>query len=335
MLHRAFIVAAAAAAALAGLTATAFAQTPKDFPSKPITLIVPFIPGANGRPAVQRPCRERVASISGQQVIIDNKPGGSATLGPATMASTAKPDGYTIGQLAIPVFRVPYMQKATFDPVKDFTYIIQLGGLQSGRGRTMADGPFKKWQDVIEFAKANPGKFTYATVGPATTNAIAMELMARQSGVQFTHVPMKGGGESIAAVLGGHVMMMVELPAWAPMVEAGQFRALLMLGSERSKKFPDVPILRDLGYPFAFDSPFGLAGPKGMDPAVVKTLHDAFKKAYDDPKIIELFEKYDFTRRYMNSEDYTAFVPKLAASEKAALEKTRPGDEVLTRRIPT
>lgn len=319
MLHRAFIAAAAAAAALAGLTATAFAQTPKDFPSKPVTLIVPFIPGLTAD-LLLRGIAESASKHLGQQVIIDNKPGGSATLGPATMASTTKPDGYTIGQLAIPVFRVPYMQKATFDPVKDFTFIIHLGGYSLG-GVTMADGPFKKWQDVIDFAKANPGKLTYATVGPATTNAIAMELMARHSGVQFTHVPMKGGGESIAAVLGGHVMMMVESPAWAPMVEAGKFRALFMLGSERSKKFPDVPILRDLGYPFAFDSPFGLAGPKGMDPAVVKILHDAFKKAYDDPKTIELFEKYDFTRRYMSSEDYTAFVPKLAASEKAALEK--------------
>ena len=79
-----------------------------------------------------------------------------------------------------------------------------------------ADGPFKKWQDVIDFAKANPGKFTYATIGAATTNAIAMELMARQSGVQFTHIPTKGGGESIAAVLGGHIMCMVESPGWAP-----------------------------------------------------------------------------------------------------------------------
>ena len=222
--------------------------------------------------------------------------------------------------MAIPVFRVPYMQKASFDPVKDFTYIILLGGYSLG-AVVMADGPFKKWQDVIDFAKANPGKFTYATIGPATTNAIAMELMARQSGVQFTHIPTKGGGESIAAVLGGHVMAMVESPAWAPMVASGEFRLLMMLNGERSKKWPDAPILKELGYTYEFDSPFGLAGPKGMDPAIVKKLHDAFKKAYDDPKVIELYEKFDFTRRYMNTEDYAAFVPKLAADEKAALEK--------------
>ena len=198
-------------------------------------------------------------------MVIDNKPGGSATLGPATMASNAKPDGYTIGQIAIPVFRVPYMQKATFDPVTDFTYIIHLGGYTLG-AVVKADGPFKKWQDVIEFAKANPGKFTYATIGPATTNAIAMELMAQQSGVKFTHIPTKGGGESIANVLGGHVMAMVESPAWAPLVASGQFRLLMVLNGQRSKKWPDTPTLKELGYTYEFELALRPRRPQGHRP---------------------------------------------------------------------
>ena len=319
MLHRRLLSAVVAAAGLAGLLGPAAAQTPDSFPSKPITLVVPFQAGVTAD-LLFRGIAEAASTHLGQPVIIDNKPGGSATLGPATMASNAKPDGYTIGQIAIPVFRVPYMQKATFDPVKDFTYIIHLGGYTLG-SVVKADGPFKTWKDVIEFAKANPGKFTYATIGPATTNSIAMELMARQSGVQFTHIPTKGGGESIAQILGGHIMMMVESPAWAPMVASGEFRLLMVLNGERSKKWPDTPTLKELGYTYEFDSPFGLAGPKGMDPAIVKKLHDAFKKAYDEPKVAELFERFDFTRRYMNTADYQAFVPKLAAEEKAALEK--------------
>ncbi|MFM9849830.1 MAG: tripartite tricarboxylate transporter substrate binding protein [Hyphomicrobiaceae bacterium] len=263
---------------------------------------------------------ENASKHLGQPVIVDNKPGGSATLGPANMAATAKPDGYTVAQLAIPMYRVPHMQKVSFDPVKDFTYIILLGGYNLG-AVVKADSPFKTWQDVLDFAKANPGRFTYATIGPATTNAIAIGLMARQSGVQVTHIPTKGGGESIASLLGGHIMMMVESPAWAPLVASGELRLLMMLGGERSKKWPDVPIIKELGYTYTFDSPFGLAGPKGMDPAIVKKLHDAFKKAYDDPKVAELYEKFDFSRRYMNTADYAAFVPKLAADEKDALEK--------------
>jgi tripartite-type tricarboxylate transporter receptor subunit TctC len=318
MQPRAWLALTAAAAAIVALTGAAFGQA-ADFPSRPITLIVPFQAGVSAD-LLFRGIAESAAKHLGQPVIVDNKPGGSATLGPATMAASAKPDGYTIGQIAIPVFRIPYMQKATFDPVKDFTYILNLGGYTLG-AVVKADGPFKTWADVIAFAKANPGKFTYATIGPATTNAIAMELMARQAGVQFTHIPSKGGGESIAAVLGGHVMMMVESPAWAPQVAAGDFRLLLLLNGQRSKKWPETPTLKELGYTYEFDSPFGLAGPKGMDPAIVKKLHDAFKKAYEDEKVIELFDRFDFVRRYMSTADYQAFVPKLAAEEKAALEK--------------
>jgi len=318
VLCRLSISVAVAAAGLAGILVPGFAQAQKDFPTKPVTLIVPFPPSVSAD-LLFRGIAESASKHLGQQVIIDNKPGGSATLGAAHMANNAKPDGYTIGQITITAFRVPHMQKATFDPVKDFTWIIHLGGYSLG-AVVLADGPFKKWADVISFAKANPGKFSYTTIGPATTNAIAMELMARHSGVKFTHVPGKGGGEGIAAVLGKHVMMMVESPAWAPLVASGQLRLLMMLGGERSKKWPDVPTLKELGYTYEFDSPFGLAGPKGMDPAIVKTLHDAFKKAYDDPKVIELFEKFDFTRRYMDSKDYAAFIPKLAADEKAALQ---------------
>ena len=308
---------AAAALAAACLTVPAFAQAPASFPSKPITLISPFPPGVTGE-LLFRGLAESASKHLGQPVVIESRPGGSATLGPAAVAAS-KPDGYTVGQVAITSFRVPYMQKTSFDPVKDFTWIIHLGGYSLG-AVVLADGPFKHWKDVIAFAKANPGKFTYTTIGPATTNAIAMELMARHSGVKFTHVPGKGGGEGIAAVLGKHVMMMVESPAWAPMVAAGQFRLIMMLG-EKSKKWPDAPTLKDLGYTYEFDSPFGLAGPKGVDPAIVKKLHDAFKLAYDDPKVIDLYDKFDFTRRYMSTADYAAFIPKLAAEEKAALEK--------------
>jgi tripartite-type tricarboxylate transporter receptor subunit TctC len=308
------VSAAFAAACLSAFPVSSLAQA---YPTKPITLISPFPPGVTGE-LLFRALGESASKHLGQPVIIESKPGGSATLGPAAIAAS-KPDGYTVGQVAITSFRVPYMQKTSFDPVKDFTWIIHLGGYTLG-AVVLADGPFKHWKDVIAFAKANPGKFTYTTIGPATTNAIAMELMARQSGVKFTHIPGKGGGEGIAAVLGKHVMMMVESPAWAPMVASGQFRLLMMLG-QKSKKWPDVPTLKELGYTYEFDSPFGLAGPKGLDPAIVKKLHDAFKLAFEDPKIIELYDKFDFSRRYMNSADYAAFVPKLAAEEKAALQK--------------
>ncbi len=308
----------AAALAIGLATTQAHAQSAADYPNRPITLIVPFTAGVSAD-ILFRGLAEVASKHLGQPIIIDNRTGASGTLGPAVLA-TMKPDGYTIGQIPLPVFRLPLMQKVTYDPLKDFTYIINLAGYQLG-AVVKADSQFKKWSDVIDYARANPGKFTYATIGAATTPGVATALAAREAGVEMAHVPSKGGGESIAALLGGHVNMIGESPAWAPLVAAGQLRLLMVLGSQREKAWPDVPALKEVGYSFDFDSPTGLAGPKGMDPAIVQKLHDAFKKAYDDPSMVAHYEKVQFSRRHLNSADYTALAAKLYADEREALAK--------------
>src|SRR5215813_7581604 len=131
MQGRAWLALVAVAVSLAGVTASALAEGAQDFPSRPITLIVPFQAGVSAD-LLFRGIAESASKHLGQPVIVDNKPGGSATLGPANMAATAKPDGYTVAQIAIPMYRVPHMQKVTFDPVKDFTYIIMVGGYNLG-----------------------------------------------------------------------------------------------------------------------------------------------------------------------------------------------------------
>jgi tripartite-type tricarboxylate transporter receptor subunit TctC len=307
----------AVALAIAG-SGAASGEDAGSYPSKPVTVIIPTAASVSGD-ILMRALANAASKHVGQSIIVDNKPGGSGALAAAHVAS-AKPDGYTLLNITIPIYRVPFIQKTPYDPVNDFTPIILLGGYTLG-GVVKADSPFKEWKDVLEFAKVNPGRFTYTTVGPQTTNAIAMETMARHSGVQFTHVPGKGGGEGISAVLGGHVHAMVESPAWAALVASGEMRLLFLLNLERSKKWPNVPTIRELGYDYTFDSPYGLAGPKGLDPAIVKKLHDSFKKAYDDPKVIEIYDRFDFVRRYMSTEDYAKFVPKLAADERAAMER--------------
>ena len=308
---------------LAGLTSlattTAAVAQASDFPNKPVTLIVPFQAGISVD-ILLRGMAEVAGHHLGQPVVIDNKVGGSATLGPAYMASNAKADGYTIAQIPMPVLRVPHLQKVTYDPLKDFSWIIQLGGYTIGMV-VPAASQFKTFKDVIAFAKANPGKLTYTTPGPSTINSIAMELVARKEATTFTHVPGKGGGEAMAAVLGGHVMVNVESPAWAPMVASGDLRLLVLLNNKRSKKWPDVPTLAEHGYDWDFNAPFGLAGPKGMDPAVVKKLHDAFKQAYDDPKVIELFERFDFSRLYLSTDEYAKEIPKQYHYERQNLER--------------
>lgn len=315
--RRDFLKSASAAAAASSLPMPAIAQAA--FPNKPITLIVPWQASLTAD-LLYRGMAEIASKVLGQPIIVDNKPGASGTLGPATMAATAKPDGYTIAQIPITIFRLPSMQKMSFDPLKDFTYIIHTSGYQFGTTAKF-DGPVKEWKDVIDLAKSDPTKVTYATGGVSTSPHIGMELIAAHSGVKFTHVPMKGGSESIAAVLGGHVMLQAESPSWQAAVDSKQMRLLKIWTGERHKRWPETPTLKELGYPFVFDSPFGIGGPKGIDGEIVKKLHDAFKTAYDDPKGVELHEKFNFARRYMNTADYQKFVPEMVASEKAAVEK--------------
>jgi tripartite-type tricarboxylate transporter receptor subunit TctC len=289
------------------------------YPDKPVTLIVPW-PAGGATDIAMRAIAEGATKHLGQNIVIDNKPGASGTLGPAVMAANAKPDGYTIAQMPITVMRLPLMQKAAWDAVKDFTYIVHLTGYTFGI-TTKADGPFKTWADVVAYAKANPGKVTYATPGAGTSLHIGMEQIAARSGIQLTQVPFKGNAESNAAVLGGHTMLQADGSGWKALVDAGQLRLLAIWTDQRSKNFPDTPTLKELGYPFVFDSPFGIAGPKGMDPAVVQKLHDAFKNSIEDPAVVATLAKYEMVPRYIDTAAYRKFVEEIIASEKAALER--------------
>lgn len=312
---RAIAAGLAVAAAVAVAPAVVFAQA---YPTKPITLIVPW-PAGGSSDVAMRAMAEHVSKTLGQPVVVDNKPGASGTLGPATMAATAKPDGYTISQMPISVVRIPIMQKTTFDSIKDFTYIAQLTGYTFGI-TTKADSPFKTWADVIKFAKENPGKVTYGTPGTGTSLHIGMEMIAAKEGIKVTHVPFKGAAETNAAVLGGHTMLQVDSSGWKPLVDAGQLRLLTIWTAERSKVWKDSPTLKELGYPYVFDSPFGIAGPKGMDPAIVAKLQDAFKKAIEDPGVIEALRKYDMFPRYLDAAAYTKSIAELVAVEGKALK---------------
>ena len=314
MFHRnRLMIAIAALGMLVSLEAHA-----QEYPTKPITLIVPW-PAGGSTDISMRAIAESASKILGQPIAIDNKAGGGGTVGPATMAAAAKPDGYTIAQIPITVFRLPLMQDVSWDASKDFTYIVHLTGYTFGV-TTSADGPFTKWQDVVDYAKANPGKVTYATPGTGTSLHIGMEQIAAMAGIKLTQVPFKGGAETNAAVLGQHTMLQADSTGWRPLVDAGKLRLLMVWTEKRSPNFPDAPTLKELGYNLVYDSPFGIAGPKGMDPKIVAKLHDAFKKAIEDPAVVATLAKYDMVPNYKNTEDYKKFVGDVTASERKVIE---------------
>lgn len=287
-------------AALLGVAAAgAQAQT---FPTKPVTLIVPW-PAGGSSDLVIRALAEATQKHLGQPIIIENRPGASGTLGPAQMAATAKPDGYTIGQIPITVFRLPFMTKTTFDLTKDFTYVVGLTGYTFGVV-VKADSPWRTLKDLLEHAKANPGKVKYGTPGTGTSLHIGMEQIAKQSGVKWTQVPFKGAAETNAALLGGHVDAVADSTGWGALVNSGDFRLLVTWGAERTRNWPNVPTLKELGINLVANSPYGVAGPKGIDAKVVKVLHDAFAKGVQEPLYAESLKKFDQELAYLNTADY-------------------------------
>ncbi len=308
--------ASAAAIALPSvLSSSAWAQA---FPSRPIRYICPW-PAGGSTDAVIRALAESAAKTLGVQIIVDNKPGAGGMLG-ANELVNAKPDGYTLSQLPHGVFRIPHMQKTAFNTLTDFTWITCLTGYTFGLV-VPADSPIKNVADLVAYAKANPGKFSYGSTGIGTSPHLAVEEFAQRAGIQLNHVPFKGNADNMQAILGGHIMAASDATGWAPHVESGKLRLIATYGSKRTKRWPAVPTLNELGYKTVSDSPFGVCGPKGMDPAVTRTLHDAFKKTLEDPAVLAIFDKFDQTIIYMGTDEYTRFARDSFQAEKATIER--------------
>ena len=308
---------AVAAATLAALSILAGPARAQDYPSRPITLIVPW-PAGGSTDTHLRKLSEIASRHLGQPIVVENKPGGGGMIGPAGMARIAAPDGYTISQITINALRQPHMQKVDWDPLKDFTWIIGVSGYTFGMV-VKSDSPMKSFDDVIKFAKANPGKFSFASTGIGTSPHLLIEQVADKAGVKLLHVPYKGNADATQALMGGHVMAQSDATGWGKFVDAGTFRLLVTFGDQRTRW--GAPTAKELGYDVVSFSPYGLAGPKGMDPRVVKILHDAFKKAMDDPEHKKVLEQLDQVYWYKSTEEYRKWAEETYASERALVER--------------
>ncbi len=286
-------------AAAAPLALTAHAQ-PR-YPDRPIRVFVPWTPGGATDIQMRSVC-DIASRHLGQPVVVENRPGASGTLG-ALALKDAKPDGYTLSQMPNGVFRMPAMvARPQWDPLRDFTWIIRLVGYMGGVV-VRPDAPWKTMQALLDDARANPGKLNFGTPGVNTTD-VQMQRLARAAGIDWVSVPFRGAAPNLQALLGGQIHFSAETSAWADMALEGQVRPLAVWMSERAKRFPDVPTFRELGYDVVGESAYGIAGPRGMDPEVVRTLHDAFKAAVHDPQHLAVLARFDMPVRYLNSEDF-------------------------------
>ena len=305
--------------ALAALALAAPAVLAQAFPSRPITLIVPW-PAGGSTDRHLRVLAEAASKQLGQNVIVQNVPGGGGTTGPGTMALTAKPDGYTIAQFPMGMLRIPHMQKTAWHPINDFSHIIGVTGYTFGFV-VRSDSPYKTFTDFIDAARKQPGKIDFGSTGTGTSPHLLIEEVADAAKVELNHIPFKGNADLMQALLGGHVMSASDATGWDKFVDAGQMRLLVSFGEQRIKRWPNVPTAKELGYKVVANSPYGLVGPKGMDPAVMKTLHDAFKKAIDDPKHVEVLEQLNQPVWYKNSADYAAWARESLVKEKVLIER--------------
>jgi tripartite-type tricarboxylate transporter receptor subunit TctC len=286
---------------LAWVIAPALAYS-ANFPNKPITLIVPY-PAGGATDVVIRPLAEAAKKYLGQPVIVDNRGGGGGAVGVGAIIGK-NPDGYLLSVVVTSLHRVSFINKLSFDTVKDVTPIIRVAGYLYGILVNQAS-PHKSLKDLLEYAKANPGKVSYMASGIGTGGHIAMEELGYfAGGLKFNHLPSKGDQESSTALLGGHVEAISTTSGWIPLVDAGKFRLLATYGEKRTKRYPNVPTVNELGYRFVHNSPIGIVGPKGMPPEIVKTLHDAFKKALEDPIFLAAMAKFEMPVMYQNSEDF-------------------------------
>ena len=290
----------------------------QEFPSRPITLICPWPPGGSTDTHLRR-FAEIAARYLGQTIVIENKPGAGGTVGPGGVAH-AKPDGYTLTQMHMGTLRIPQMQKLSWDPLSDFSYIIGLSGYTFGVV-VRSDSPFKTFQELLDYARANPGKMSYGSTGTGTSPHLLMEEVSMKTGVQFLHVPFKGNADSTQALLGGHVMAQSDSSGWGRFVDAGQFRLLVTFGTQRTKRWPSVPTANDLGLDMVYSSPYGIGGPKGLEPKVVKILHDGFKKALEDPEDLKVLDQLDQELWYRSSEDYARYARETFQKERALIER--------------
>ncbi len=273
----------AVAAALLGLSVACAAA--QGFPTKPITLVVPFPPGG-GNDALARTVAERMSRTLGQQVVVENRGGAGGTI--ATRAgSKAPPDGHTIllsytGTLAI---NPSLYANAGYDPRKDFVPIGLIGTMPSVLV-VHPSLPVRSTAGLIAYGKANPGKINYAFV-PGTVGHITTELFARAAGIELTKIPYKGNGDALANLIGGHVsMMFISIAPIVGNVRGGTLHALALTTAQRSALMPDVPPISEAGVPgFSAAIQYGLVAPPGTPRPVIERLNKELRVALADEQL--------------------------------------------------
>lgn len=281
--HRRRLLAGAGAA----LLAPSLVRAQDSYPNKPIKFIVPWTPGG-ATDNISRIITARMSELLGQQVMIDNKPGGGGTIGTDAIAKSAS-DGYTVGLITVSMFTMApaLYSKLPYDPVKDFS---PMAGMAMWPNMLVVHPslPAKSVPELIALLKANPGKYNMASSGSGTTIHLAGEMFKQRTGTDMVHVPYKGSAGAMQDLIAGQVHIMFDnMPSCWPHVQAGKLRALGVTSRERSKTAPDVPAIVEFVPNYVVEVWMGFGGPAGVPQPIVDKLAAAGTKALEAPEVKE------------------------------------------------
>jgi tripartite-type tricarboxylate transporter receptor subunit TctC len=302
---------AATAAIAVGLAAGINSASAQNYPTRAITLVIPFAPGGSTS-IVGRGVADKMSELLGEKVVVDNRPGAGGTVGTRAVAKS-EPDGYTLvlgytGTLAIG----PSLYKSVgYDPRKDFAPIGLIGNAPNSLV-VNPSFPIKTVAELIAYAKANPGKVNFGSAGAGTASHITGEYFARSAGITLVHIPYKGTGPALTDLLGGHIpMAFAPIPASHPNVTAGKLRALAVTSTTRSNLLPDVPTMVEAGMP-GFDASlyYGLAAPAGTPRPIIDKLNKALREALASDEVKMQLGNDGTEITPGTPEDYADFIDK-------------------------
>jgi tripartite-type tricarboxylate transporter receptor subunit TctC len=285
------------------------AVTAQSYPTKPVKLVVGF-PAGGPADIFGRTFAQALSNALGQPVIVENKSGVGGVLGIDSVAKSA-PDGYTLGfNNQGSVAMAPYaLTKMPFDPNKDLALITTVVKVPE----VVVVNPSLKVNtlaDLIDYAKANPGKIAFGSAGAGGITHLACELLKSEAKIDVLHVPYKGAAPAVSDLLGGQVQMGIfDVPVVLPHIKSGKFKALAVTSAKRVPTLPDVPTTAEVGYPRVIsDNWYGLVAPAGTPPAVQKRIHDAAVAALRSPELIEQFAKVSGLPAPSTQEEYAKFL---------------------------
>jgi tripartite-type tricarboxylate transporter receptor subunit TctC len=281
-----------------------------DYPTRPIRLVVPYPPGASTNDILGRALAVRLGPALGQQVVVDNRPGASGTIG-SELVAKSQPDGYTLlVAIQSPLALGPSIYpKLGFDPVKDLAPVARWAAIPYAMVVTNSL-PAKSIQELIALAKAKPGALNFASSGTGGTPHMCSELFKRAAGIDMVHIPYKGAGEAVPAVIGGQVpIFCTGLTALANQIKAGKLRALGIATLKRSPQMPELPTIAEQGLPgFEVVSWTGVAAPAKTPSAIIRKLHDAIVKVVNTTDMQQFMASQGAEPALMGPEEFAAYI---------------------------